>query len=91
MQEPLSTLRYMTRFRCRQEVNSILSAALNDLYCMQIADAVWMSMLLSAFAGILAVTVVVATFYFIRYAGGPSCCSSRGIGARHQTLVTEPC
>ena len=35
---------------------------------MQIADAVWMSMLLSAFAGILAVTVVVATFYFIRWA-----------------------
>lgn len=34
---------------------------------MQIADAVWMSMLLSAFAGVLAVTVVVATFYFIRY------------------------
>lgn len=33
---------------------------------LQIADAVWMSMLLSAFAGILAVTVVVATFYFIR-------------------------
>ncbi|EIE26579.1 hypothetical protein COCSUDRAFT_39634 [Coccomyxa subellipsoidea C-169] len=30
-----------------------------------IADAVWMSMLLSAFAGVLAVTVVVATFYFI--------------------------
>lgn len=42
---------------------------LKDGYCMQIADAVWMSMLLSAFAGILAVTVVVATFYFIRYAG----------------------
>ena len=36
--------------------------------CMvQITDAVWMSMLLSAFAGVLAVTVVVATFYFIRY------------------------
>ena len=35
---------------------------------LQIADAVWMSMLLSAFAGILAVTVVVATFYFIRWA-----------------------
>ena len=35
---------------------------------LQIADAVWMSMLLSAFAGILAVTVVVATFYFIRSA-----------------------
>ena len=34
---------------------------------LQIADAVWMSMLLSAFAGILAVTVVVATFYFIRW------------------------
>ena len=34
----------------------------------QIADAVWMSMLLSAFAGVLAVTVVVATFYFIRCA-----------------------
>ena len=33
----------------------------------QIADAVWMSMLLSAFAGVLAVTVVVATFYFIRW------------------------
>ena len=28
-------------------------------------------MLLSAFAGILAVTVVVATFYFIRFAGSP--------------------
>ena len=37
----------------------------------QIADAVWMSMLLSAFAGILAVTVVVATFYFIRCAWSP--------------------
>lgn len=34
----------------------------------QITDAVWMSMLLSAFAGVLAVTVVVATFYFIRCA-----------------------
>ena len=40
---------------------------LMGLLCgMQIADAVWMSMLLSAFAGVLAVTVVVATFYFIR-------------------------
>ena len=29
-------------------------------------DAVWLSMLLSASAGMLAVTVVVATFYFIR-------------------------
>ncbi len=37
-------------------------------HAAQIADAVWMSMLLSAFAGILAVTVVVATFYFIRCA-----------------------
>ena len=32
----------------------------------QVVDAVWMSMLLSAFAGVLAVTVVVATFYFVR-------------------------
>lgn len=37
-----------------------------DAVALQIADAVWMSMLLSAFAGVLAVTVVVATFYFIR-------------------------
>lgn len=37
------------------------------LCVVQITDAVWMSMLLSAFAGVLAVTVVVATFYFIRY------------------------
>lgn len=33
---------------------------------MQMMDAVWLSMLLSASAGMLAVTVVVATFYFIR-------------------------
>lgn len=31
-----------------------------------LADAVWMSMLMSAFAGVLAVSVIVATFYFIR-------------------------
>ena len=31
-------------------------------------DAVWLSMLLSASAGMLAVSVVVATFYFIRWA-----------------------
>lgn len=34
---------------------------------MQTSAALWMSMLLSAFAGVLAVTVVVATFYFIRW------------------------
>ena len=37
--------------------------------CAQMMDAVWLSMLLSASAGMLAVTVVVATFYFIRSAG----------------------
>ena len=31
-------------------------------------DAVWLSMLLSASAGMLAVSVVAATFYFIRWA-----------------------
>ena len=34
--------------------------------CGQSTDAIWMSMLLSASAGMLAVTVVVGTFYFIR-------------------------
>ena len=41
---------------------------LDGVCTMQTSDALWMSMLLSAFAGVLAVTVVIATFYFIRQA-----------------------
>lgn len=51
---------------------------------LQIADAVWMSMLLSAFAGILAVTVVVATFYFIRSAY----CSPLSLASTHRAGLT---
>ena len=39
---------------------------------LQMMDAVWLSMLLSASAGMLAVTVVVSTFYFIRCGAGPA-------------------
>ena len=55
---------------CNLQHRMVILAAIGNLIwlCMaQITDAVWMSMLLSAFAGVLAVTVVVATFYFIRY------------------------
>lgn len=34
---------------------------------LQASDALWMSMLLSAFAGLIAISVVIATFYFIRW------------------------
>lgn len=46
-------------------------------------DAVWMSMLLSASAGMLAVTVVVGTFYFIRWC---CCCCCRSRRQRIQSL-----
>ena len=36
------------------------------LLLLQASDALWMSMLLSAFAGLIAIAVVIATFYFIR-------------------------
>ncbi len=34
---------------------------------MQVTDAVWVSMLMSALAGIVAVCLMIATFYCIRY------------------------
>ena len=36
-------------------------------YDLQVTDAVWVSMLMSALAGILAVCLMIATFYCIRY------------------------
>ena len=70
--------------RCKQLRHACAGA-------QQIADAVWMSMLLSAFAGVLAVTVVVATFYFIRWTmcEGPACpplCSVRHLHMEEQVL-----
>lgn len=58
------------------------------MYCspMQISDAIWLSMLMSAFAGFLAMSVVMGTFFFIRYqrlglgqggAGGPGGSTAR--------------
>lgn len=54
---------------------------------MQTTDAVWMSMLLSASAGMLAVTVVVGTFYFIR--SFPSSMSSAGLAASHMLYLQQ--
>lgn len=35
-------------------------------FLLQVTDAVWVSMLMSALAGILAVCLMIATFYCIR-------------------------
>ncbi len=39
----------------------------NTIVSMQVTDAVWVSMLMSALAGIVAVCLMIATFYCIRY------------------------
>lgn len=39
---------------------------------VQINEAVWVSMMVSAMAGVIAVTLMIATFYCIRYAQHPS-------------------
>ena len=39
----------------------------NATVSMQVTDAVWVSMLMSALAGIVAVCLMIATFYCIRY------------------------
>lgn len=36
---------------------------------VQINEAIWVSMMMSAMAGVIAVTLMIATFYCIRYAG----------------------
>lgn len=41
---------------------------------MQVTDAVWVSMLMSALAGIVAVCLMIATFYCIRYS--PAYCTA---------------
>jgi heme/copper-type cytochrome/quinol oxidase subunit 2 len=43
------------------------SAHLSALFeVLQISDEVWISILMSAFSGVIAVGVMLATFYFIR-------------------------
>ncbi len=39
----------------------------NATVSLQVTDAVWVSMLMSALAGIVAVCLMIATFYCIRY------------------------
>ena len=51
---------------------------------LQASDALWMSMLLSAFAGLIAISVVIATFYFIR------CEPPTSALCRHADWITLP-
>ena len=46
----------------------------NAIVSMQVTDAVWVSMLMSALAGIVAVCLMIATFYCIRYSH--ACCAA---------------
>ena len=53
---------------------------------LQMLDAVWLSMLLSASAGMLAVSVVAATFYFIRWASALETASESCEALHHHIL-----
>ena len=75
----------------------------NATVSLQVTDAVWVSMLMSALAGIVAVCLMIATFYCIRYshaycAADPAPLLFRGFSvsllsdsdsAQHEVLLTH--
>ena len=66
----------MDRFvSCKHTLcSSFWSLVSNATVSVQVTDAVWVSMLMSALAGIVAVCLMIATFYCIRYSH--ACCSA---------------